>query len=153
MLAGFGWLKNLSRGWALGGVVQLASDFGDYRSAGIGLRLRRYLGDAWSVEGSAGVFDADYGIETERVATPIFLEAGVSAIGTATFFARYEHHEFSYVRYISQFPPVALGESEVKDDVVMAGLRLGRHPRAIVIPAAIVGSLVILFGNASQADY
>jgi hypothetical protein len=134
----------------------LASDTQDYHFGGVGLRLRRYLGDCWSVESTAGLFSADYEVTTlARGRIPLFGEIGVTALGSFTFFTRFERHRYSYRRYISQFPPIALGDVEVSDDVLRLGVRVGPRPRVVAIPLAVLGTMAVLSGgsNASETFY
>jgi len=147
---GFGWMANLSKNWALGGVLEVASDMGDYHFGGAGVRLRRYLGDVWSVEGTAGVFDAAYGVQSNGHGIPLFGEVGFTALGSLTLFTRIERHSYSYRRYISFFPAIALGDAEVSDDVLRIGVRMGPRPRLVAIPLAVAGSMLVMSGNSRK---
>jgi hypothetical protein len=148
----FGWMKNLSRDWALGGVLQLGSDADAYHALGAGARVRRYLDRVWSIEGTVGAFTADYGSHRRVQGAPLFAELGVTAFGSVTLCVRAEDQRYTYQRYISPFPVIVLGDAEVSGRALRFGLRVGPRPRAVSIPAAILGSLLNL-SPGSRASY
>ena len=153
VFTGLGWMKSLSPHWALGGVIQVESDLEDYQFAGIGARARWYLGDIWSLEGTAGLFAADYGFESSGGGAPFFADLGANLIGSLTIFARYEHHDYHYVPHAGFAAPVNLPEVEVSEDALSAGIRMGPRPRFLVIPAVVLVSLLFVAGDGGTTTY
>lgn len=151
----FGGMKNLGRNWAMGGVAEFHRGGDNYHFIGAGLRVRRYLNDYVSLQGTTGLFAASYDDGHAVPVLPIYADAGVTLAGMMTLFGRFEHHRVrytahSYYPYSTQLPTSSIDT----DNVLRFGFRIGPRPLPAAVPMAIVMTMFSFYqpSRATQAS-
>ncbi|HSQ60643.1 MAG TPA: hypothetical protein VLT84_09460 [Acidobacteriota bacterium] len=149
-LVGLGGMRNLSRSWAVGGVVRVGGEVEDYGSADVGARVRRYLSDRWSLETTLGAFVA-VGDRTETRGLPVFAEAAVTFADAVALVGRVERARWSESRFVwAGFEYYDTVRTERTETVWRGGIRIGSSPKWLSVPALLIGALVFLQPGADE---
>lgn len=144
LITGIGGIKNLSSRWGVGGVAQFIQSSDDYRALSAGVRIRRYLSDAVTIETTQGLYQMINTDTRDEWGIPYFGELALSAAGVLSLFTRIEQHHYTTYRYSFPYYFYTLERFNLSDTTVHFGLRLGPRPGYLTGPLFALLSLWVL---------